>query len=86
VAERIELAQAYAAGMQGWADQVGSSTRWGVAMQAAEEMPGFASGVAKRGIKRPTAKDESAGARSLANRGTSHCSRLLEGAPLSRTR
>jgi NADH pyrophosphatase NudC (nudix superfamily) len=38
VAERIELVQTYAAGMQGWADQGRSSaTQRGVAMQAAEE-------------------------------------------------
>jgi hypothetical protein len=41
VAEQIELAQAYATEMQGWADQGGSSTRRGVAMQAAAEDDGL---------------------------------------------
>jgi hypothetical protein len=41
VAERIELAQAYATGMQGWADQGGSSTQRGVAMHAAAEDDGL---------------------------------------------
>jgi hypothetical protein len=41
VAERIELAQAYATGMQGWADQRGSSTQRGVAMQTAAEDDGL---------------------------------------------
>lgn len=41
LAERIELAQAYATGMQGWADQGGSSTQRGVAMHAAAEDDGL---------------------------------------------
>jgi hypothetical protein len=40
VAERIELAQAYAAGMQGWTELGGSSGRRVLAMQAVDEAEG----------------------------------------------